>query len=610
MAQSRMLGWIGQGIAGTAFVAVLAGLPIAVAMRAPADQTASVMSRPRDAIIIATPKRLTSVLALTIDAGVLHGPKPDSWQQSSQLGRVEAEGVGLTLDFSQTSRGSDVAPAAPTELDRALSHLANLNFAILVVRRSHLDVLRADGTPVRLTDVNAEVRATRKEAFAAKGTARYRGSLLSFEAEWSRPSDPKAAAIYPLKLKIDGRALRARIDGNLDLTGVPKIEGKGDFRSPKLRVLARWLGLPVLPGEDLRLGSIIGDLVWTSGALTFANATISVDGNEGAGALSLSTSGSRPKLDGTLAFKTFAINRYLEGAMGELPTPSATMGGPKQKSILSLIDADLRLSAAKIQAPRLELGRAAITLSLKNGRMLADIAEVEVEGGSASGQLTLDALADDLRLGLKLRGRQVDPGRALTDVMKRNPLLGRVNIALEGSGSGTSIPDIMRKLTGRGSMELVDGGRLGLDLKALAHVAQTQQASGWAVAGRGNTPLSSLEARFQIVSGTVRLETVTAKSGGASILGTGSIDMINRLIDVSIAMGTGSATEVPVSNRDVLRLHGPWAEPLIGVHVAPAPVIMTAPAHKGANLKNFIEEFKASSPVSVEAGQYGAFQPR
>ena len=375
MVRAPMLGAIGQWLAGTAFFAVLVGLPVAVAMHGPTAKSASVMSRPRDAIIVASPKRLASQLPLTIDSGVLHGPKPDSWQGSSQLGRVEAEGVRLTVDLAQSLRGSDVAAAPASDLDRALSHLAALNFASLVLRRSHLDILRADGPPVRLTDVNAEIRATRKDAFTAKGTARYRGNLLNFEADWSRPTDAKSANIYPLKLKVDGRALSARIDGHLDLTGVPKIEGRGEAKSPKLRVLARWLGLPVMGGQDLRNGSIVGNLTWSNGTLAFANATVALDGNESAGALSLTTSGARAKLDGTLAFKSFNLNRYLEATLGDT-SEASSIGGLPGRSILSLIDADLRLSATKVQAPRLEIGRAAVTLSLKNGRMLADIAEI------------------------------------------------------------------------------------------------------------------------------------------------------------------------------------------------------------------------------------------
>ncbi|MFM9941067.1 MAG: AsmA family protein [Hyphomicrobiaceae bacterium] len=615
MADSRQT-WQGLGswILGTALLATLVGLPVAVAMRAPVEQIASGMGRPRDAIIISQPQRLTSLFGLTINGGVLQGPKPSQWRASGQLDQIEADGLALTLDVAQPAPGSDAAAPLQVDLEQALSHLAILNFKDLVLRRSHVDILRADGSKVRLTDIDAHVRTTRKDAFEAKGTARYRGTAVTFTAAWSRPSDAKAAAVYPLKLSISGRALTASLDGRIDLTGTPKIEGRGEFKSPKLRVLARWLGLPVLPGEDLRNVAVAGDVTGTSGGtLSFANASVAIDGNQGAGALSLNVSGPRPKLDGTIAFKSFAVKHYVEALRG--PSPNATLGaGPVRfadahRSILALVDADLRLSVAKIKAPELELGRAALTLSLKNGRMLADLAELEIEGGTASGQVTLDANGDDLRLGLRLRGRQIDPGRALTDLMKRNPLLGRVNIALEATGSGSTLPAVARVLTGRGSFELVDGGRLGLDLKALAHVARTETASGWAAAGRGNTPLSALDVRFLLEQGLIKFETITAKSGGASIMGTGHLDTLNKAMDISLAFGSEAVTEVPVSNRDVLRLHGPWSEPLIGrmQSQSMAAPSETGPVSKGDQIRGFIKELKANSPVSMEGAQFGAF---
>lgn len=606
MAEARhMLRTMTRWVSGGAVSALVVCGAALVLLRTEGDSGVSVMARPRDAVIVTRPHQLTSILGLTINEGVIHGPDASRWADPAPLSKLEIDNAVFAMDLVPKPFAGDGSRGPVTDLDRVLAHLGRLNVATLLVKRSQIDLDRGDGVPLHLTDVTAEITASRGETYQAKGSARYRGTLVNFEASWSRPTDPKAATTYPVRLSVGGRVIEARLDGKLDLGGMPSFEGRGDFKSPKVRVLARWLGLPVDSGHDLRKGAISGDLTWRNGTLAFANAAIGLDGNEGTGVVALALTSPRPRLDGTIAFKTFQIDRYLETLLG-----GALPGSEQLKPLLSLVDADLRLSAAKVKAPRLEFGRAALTLSVKDGRLHTDIAEIEVEGGTASGQITLEGMAQERRLGMKLRGRQVDPGRALTDWMKRNPLLGRVNVAFEGTGSGPSVVDSVRNLAGRGTIELVDGGRLGLDLKALAHVAKTETATGWAAAGRGVTVLSTLDARFQVSAGAVQMETITAKSGSETILGTGRVDILNRLIDLSVSLGQSAGSgEVPVSNRDVLRLHGPWGDPAIGLHQA-APVITKGPTLKGAVLETSPQmQRKVVSPASAEASYYGTSAP-
>ena len=54
-----------------------------------------------------------------------------------------------------------------------------------------------------------------------------------------------------------------------------------------------------------------GTLDWGAGVLTFSRATIAMDGNEGTGALALDTTKAIPSFDGTLAFDTLDLSRYL-----------------------------------------------------------------------------------------------------------------------------------------------------------------------------------------------------------------------------------------------------------------------------------------------------------
>ncbi len=584
-----------------ACLTALAGLPLAVEMRADGDMARSSMARPRDALIVTAPIRLLPLLALTIDTGVVHGPDPASWKADGQLERLDIESAGFSLNLSETAPRPDERAANRDGLESALFHLASLNARGISIRRSHIDFVRPGEKPLRLSDVTAHITQPRRDAFTAQGTARYRGGLVKFEASWTRPADVKAPAIYPLKLKISGRVIEANIDGRLDLTGEPRIEGRSEIHAPKVRQLLRWLGLPVSPEDDLRNAAITGDLSWTKSGIAFPKATVSIDGNEAVGSVMLSMAGKRPKIDATLAFKALSLDRYVHGLLTDTHSMPSSEPSEQHRSILALVDADLRLSAAKIVASHLELGRGALTVALKEGRLLADLAELEIEGGSMTGQISLDAADGRPRLGLKLRAKQIDPGRALTNWMRRNPLLGRANVVFEGTSSGGNLVELLQALDGRGTFELVDGGRLGLDIKALAHAAQTETAVGWTAAGKGNTPLTGLDVRYTLAKGVLKLEAVTARSGNGMLLGTGWIDIDKQTIDVSIAHGGGNLSEVPVSNREILRLHGPWAAPMVGI-LQTQPAVTTAPAIKGSSLKGSapLADVKDTGPPTLE----------
>ena len=590
-------GVIGDITAAGGLVAVLVGLPLAVQLNAPPQSEASPMSRPRDAVIVSASTRLTQLVAFSIDSGILHGIERQLATSDRTIPRLQIDNAAFTLDFAPSRSRHEDSPIAIPELGPFLSQLAELKVASLVMRRASLTIERANGDRLRLTDITAEITAKGPASFAAQGRAQLNGMAVDFEASWSRPTDAKAPPVFPIRFKLAGNIINATFNGRLSFTDGPRLEGRTEIQARKLRAVASWLGLPIRMGRDLRDASIVGDLSWFNGRLAFPKATVTVDGNEGSGVLTLTTGGARPTLDGTLAFKTFSLTSYITTLLSEVTPHRAHQ--PGAQSILSLFDADLRLSAAKVVAPGFETGRSAVTLSLKGGRMLADLAELEIEGGTVGGQITVDVTGDQPRLGLKLRASEIDPGRAFADGLKRNPFLGRANMTLDAAGSGGTVPEILQALSGRGTFSLVQSGRLGLDLKALIYLVQRSDVVGWASAGKGSTALESLHVRFQVGGGGVVFETINAVSNFASFLGAGRADIVNRQLDLNLAFGSGLASEVPLNAREILTLRGPWSNPTFGSVRTPA--VITAPAVKGSLLKGGMgRDIPAAMPTAFD----------
>ena len=101
---------------------------------------------------------------------------------------------------------------------------------------------------------------------------------------------------------------------------------------------------------------------------------------------------------------------------------------PAITSLLDNVDADLRISCDTLVIPGIETGQGAVAVTLKNGKLLADVAELAVEEGVFRGQFVVERAGNDPRYGLSGKLEGVEAGRLLQRNLGRNPLQGRADI--------------------------------------------------------------------------------------------------------------------------------------------------------------------------------------
>lgn len=579
LTRGDMFGGVTARRMGMAFAAItclvfIVGLPVAVNLGlAPDTMTALVVQAgPRDAVLVTSPVRLSSTPDIVLEAGLVYDAGNSTGQKpaNSTITRMMVDGALITVAASPGMTSS--ADVAEETLPAVLAQLAALTFDKLVVRRGTLVIASSDGRRAIFSDVSAEIASNHKTAYSAKGSALYRGSKLSFDAAWSLPPDKKPPLRLPVKLAVTSAAIDASIDGRLAVADGLRLQGSADVSIRKIRQLARWFGIGPTTSVDLRDIRLKSVLDWGAGTLTFSRASVSVDGNEGTGALALSTSTPVPAVDATLAFQNLDLSRYsaLAPSLASLwplgfGVPEDDVGPP----LLTSFDADLRMSAAKVTLPYVQTGRAAVTIALKNGRLLADVAELEVEGGSFGGQINADLSGSVPRYGVRGKFDNVDGGRSFSELLHRNPLQGRVNVVLDLNGAGGTAGDVLGSLSGKVSFGLNEGGRLGLDLRALRYAAQRSDVKGWGAAGKGQTALEQLDGRVLVHSGVAAVELLQAKGGGLMINGSGSVDLAGRQLDLSLLFSNNAAPDRPATGSDTIRLSGSWADPAISAERLP-----------------------------------------
>jgi len=297
-----------------------------------------------------------------------------------------------------------------------------------------------------------------------------------------------------------------------------------------------------------------------------------MDGNEATGTLSVGFSGGRPSISGTVALQTLDLTRYAMSWRSEAARSlleSVVGPGPFALPLVSLIDADLRISANRVRTGGPELGPSAAALSIKGGKLLADIAEVDIDGvARGSGQLSIDTNGTLPRYVVRGKIAGVDLGRLVPESTGLVPIQGRGDVVVDVAATGDTGPELIRTSSGKISLAMPAGGRIGLDLKALVTAAQQQPLKGWShPVARGSTTVENLQSRLVLSEGVIYTESFSAALNDGLLTASGGGNLRSGLMDMRLSMASRAAADRSVAGPqqtvESIVLQGPWNEPSI-----------------------------------------------
>ncbi len=578
-------------------------------------QNASVHAAPRDQFVVSTPIQITSSPNITLQKGTLsivgdRGKQPATGEAAAAMlasgnARLLLEDATIVLDVGTADPQAPGARAPLTSINPEalsvplLAAMSRLGFSNLTIRRGVVVLKRDNGGSEVMSDVRINLTARRGASLAAAGSFELQGRQLTLDATLGLVSDRKDIALLPLKATVKGALLEASLsDGRLAVgNNLHLTAGQAEIKIAGLRQTAGWLGAP-WPGErGLNAFQAKGQLDWKDRTMSFSNANFQMDGNEATGTLALHWGGARPSIEGTLALKAIDLSKYVapekpgsfmeRSGLGWLSVASEP--GSLSLPLIRHLDADLRISADQVKAGALPLGRSAASISVKDSKLLADIAEVEIagEGGSVRGQITVDmaGLVPRYILRGKLEGTETSKA---TGLLFGHPVItGRGNILFDVAGFGETIEQIVTTLHGKTGIELPEGGTLALDISQLATTAsRTIELKGWGASGRGQTKVSALTSKFGVQSGLLFAEMFKATAGDRLVTLTGDIDIKSRNVDsqlsiVRIVSDSSGKETVTSDPTEIFSVRGPWVEPAIRYSTRPGkaavPVLQPGP---------------------------------
>lgn len=557
--------------------------------------TAAVMAADSHQYKITEPVALLGVAHVVVESGTLglsERTRKTVQGRASIDKIVERGGAHLTLNDARIAinlemSGTQQATSAQSFLGPLATALASMKFGSLAISDSSI-VLHDDHQTIEvLDDVEAQVRHSGLEHLVVTGSFRMRGQKLDFSTTLNAGEAALQERRLPVQAKFSGALIEASLRGHLSVGNRARLSASNsELKLSDLGKAARWLGLGWPERSAIQAFSSTGMIDWSAGVLVFQDAVFNFDGNRAAGAMTFNYQAERPQVDSTLAFDQLDLTNLLTS---ETPREISLIEATVRKSsdwlpvrlglrpealatpLLRAVDADLRLSAERVQISSLQLGRSAAAISMRDGKMLADLAEIEFDGGGEGAiQISLDTNSADLQLGVRGRLQGVELGNISAALLGEPILSGLGDVVIDINAAGDQYDQLLESLSGRIEAKSVEGAALSVDLAKLVAQHSEGNLRGWGTSA-GLTPVTDLDVKLSFANGRGQMETFSAKAGSQRLVGTGAIDVAARSLDAKLWIGLDAPTsEDEAQMGDLVEFRGDWHAPDISISRAPS----------------------------------------
>jgi AsmA protein len=397
----------------------------------------------------------------------------------------------------------------------------------------------ATGRTETLSAVSLSLEMTGSKAEGHKltldGTATYRSAPLKLAATLGDLDGFIKGAASDGRMEARSAMVNADFTGHLAAAGT--LDGSVTLSAPSLRRLAGWSGHPLPPGNGFGAVGVTAAVSAKGGVYALSKADITLDGMKLAGTVAIDSRSDIPSLKGSLTVDRVDARPYL--APGNSEDVTTVAKAPDRDTPLALgglkgVDADLNLSVGVLILPDIEIDRAVIAATVSKGALQAHLSSFGAYGGTGKGTVAIDATgaAPTLRAQIDMTGVKVETFLAEMAGVRR--LAGSGTIHLDIASRGQSESDIVRNLSGKGSLTVANGSLAGADLAAVARLVQSTLTGRFltgAVGDNARTSFGTLSASFTIEGGIVRVGDLRLVNPAVEMTGAGTVNLASRQID-------------------------------------------------------------------------------
>ncbi len=367
-----------------------------------------------------------------------------------------------------------------------------------------------------------------------------------------------------LKLRLSGAPLKFAFDGHISRKPTLRMEGTLAADANSLRDTLSWAANWYAPGGGFGRFALKAktDVVGRNIALSGVN--VELDGNVGEGVLTFAGDG-RKTLQGTLAVEGLDLTPYVSTVRVLAESEHNWNRRPIALQGLKDLDADLRLSAARITIGSAKLGRSAIAANLHGGSLTVAIGESQAFGGVVQGSFGLADSPAGADVKARLQFSDVDLEQCLGELLGVRRIEGKGSLAFTLDGSGSSVYELTKGLNGKASLSSRKGAIAGVNVEQLLRRLERNPLSGRGSFRGGKTPYDLLAVNLTVTQGTAEVEDIRVEAPALRVALAGSASIPARELDLKglASLLASAAADAPASFELPFLVQGPWDDPLV-----------------------------------------------
>ncbi len=424
----------------------------------------------------------------------------------------------VTLPLQRERLRETAAPAKPASAGANAFSIEHISVTGGTIVFSNL----RDRVENRIDTINADITVDTDRKIRMTGNARSGEYPLKFDIKAAPPAPPLERQNIPAEIKLDAPGLLQA-----------QLSAKAEVR---------------LNGSVVMINGLSGSI--GDGAF---NGWASVD------------LASKPLVKLDLDFQRLALAKSPNNSSAAQPWSNATI----DFNGLNYIDAQARISAAEITLGDGHFAPAAIEATLTSGVLKAQVSNLGAYGGTANGDVTVDASTSNPTFTLRADLAGVRALPLLKSLADFDKIDGRLQTKISVRSSGNSQRAIMTNMSGTTFAVFQDGAIKGLNVAQMIRSLTASTLSGWQENSEQATDLSQLSASFKIDKGQAQTTDLNLVGPLVKMTGVGTIDLGTKQIGfrvepklVMTTEGQGRATE-PVGLGIPVMIEGPWGAPKI-----------------------------------------------
>jgi AsmA protein len=261
------------------------------------------------------------------------------------------------------------------------------------------------------------------------------------------------------------------------------------------------------------------------------------------------------------------VSRYLPPDSGAAGAPSAktgAAGAATDAAASKLPVAEGTLTVASLHLAPLEFLNVRLTLASKDGVAHLYPAQAQIDGGSYSGNITVDAHGAVPSLSMDEHLTGVDMAQLLAGTSYKGRVSGRGNVNIKATARGAALDAVMQTLNGHFDANLANGALVGMDLDYVIGRAQALMNHGTAPA-QSKPPRTKFDAckmSAEITNGVAETTDLVISSPALKVTGQGSVNLVNKGIDFQMLASVLKAPGASVADIPV-KVTGTYVDPTI-----------------------------------------------